>query len=55
MVIGYAYYEENANTLAVAAIANNDTHGVQDAGGAVTPETAPLLMVQRLHYQDTFT
>lgn len=39
---GYAYYEENANTLAVAAIANNDTHGVQDAGGAVTPETSTV-------------
>ena len=34
---GYAYYEENANKLNVVAIANNDTHGVQDAGGAVVP------------------
>ena len=34
---GYAYYEENANKLNVVAIANNDTHGVQDAGGAVSP------------------
>ncbi|MBS74095.1 MAG: hypothetical protein CMA91_07625 [Euryarchaeota archaeon] len=34
---GYAYYEENANKLNVVDIANNDTHGVQDAGGAVTP------------------
>ena len=34
---GYAYYEENANKLNVVAIANNDTHGVQDAGGAVIP------------------
>ena len=39
---GYAYYEENANTLSVAAIANNDTHGVQDAGGAVTPEASTV-------------
>ncbi|MDA0648796.1 MAG: substrate-binding domain-containing protein [archaeon] len=39
---GYAYYEENANTLSVAAIANNDTHGVQDAGGAVTPEISTV-------------
>ncbi len=36
---GYAYYEENENVLSVAAIANNDTHGVEDAGGAVTPDT----------------
>ena len=34
---GYAYYEENANSLSVAAIANDDYQGVQDAGGAVTP------------------
>ena len=39
---GYAYYEENSNTLSVAAIANNDTHGVQDAGNAVTPETSTV-------------
>ena len=39
---GYAYYEENANTLSVAAIANNDTHGVADAGGAVTPEASTV-------------
>ena len=39
---GYAYYEENANTLSVAAIANDDTHGVQDAGGAVTPEESTV-------------
>jgi len=39
---GYAYYEENANTLSVAAIANNDTHGVTDAGGAVTPEASTV-------------
>ena len=39
---GYAYYEENINTLSVAAIANNDTHGVQDAGGAVTPEASTV-------------
>ena len=39
---GYAYYEENANTLSVSAIANNDTHGVQDAGGAVTPEASTV-------------
>ena len=39
---GYAYYEENANELSVAAIANNDTHGVQDAGNAVAPETSTV-------------
>ena len=39
---GYAYYEENANELSVIAIANNDTHGVQDAGDAVTPETSTV-------------
>lgn len=39
---GYAYYVENINTLSVAAIANNDTHGVQDAGGAVTPEASTV-------------
>ncbi len=39
---GYAYYEENANVLSVAAIANNDTHGVEDAGGAVTPEASTV-------------
>lgn len=39
---GYAYYEENANDLSVAAIANNDTHGVVDAGGAVDPETSTV-------------
>ena len=32
-----AVVEENANKLNVVAIANNDTHGVQDAGGAVVP------------------
>jgi phosphate transport system substrate-binding protein len=39
---GYAYYEENENVLSVAAIANNDTHGVEDAGGAVTPDSATV-------------
>ena len=39
---GYAYYEENANDLSVVAIANNDTHGVQDAGNAVAPETSTV-------------
>ena len=39
---GYAYYEENANELSVVAIANNDTHGVQDAGNAVAPETSTV-------------
>jgi phosphate transport system substrate-binding protein len=39
---GYAYYEENENVLSVAAIANNDTHGVEDAGGAVTPEATTV-------------
>ena len=39
---GYAYYEENANELSVAAIANNDTHGVQDADNAVAPETSTV-------------
>ena len=29
-------------TSSVAAIANNDTHGVADAGGAVTPEAVLL-------------
>ena len=38
---GYAYYEENANQLG-RAIANNDTHGVQDAGNAVAPETSTV-------------
>jgi len=39
---GYAYYEENENVLSVAAIANNDTHGVEDAGGAVTPDATTV-------------
>ncbi|MGB1818838.1 MAG: PstS family phosphate ABC transporter substrate-binding protein [Candidatus Poseidoniaceae archaeon] len=39
---GFAYYEENANELSVAAIANNDTHGIQDAGNAVTPESSTV-------------
>ncbi len=39
---GYAYYEENANTMSVVSIANNDTHGVQDAGGAVAPNAATV-------------
>jgi phosphate transport system substrate-binding protein len=39
---GYAYYEENANKLSVVAIANNDTHGVQDAGNAIAPETSTV-------------
>ena len=39
---GFAYYEENANKLSVAAIANNDTHGVQDAGNAVAPESSTV-------------
>ena len=39
---GFAYYEENANELSVAAIANNDTHGVQDAGDAVAPESSTV-------------
>ena len=39
---GYAYFEENANDLSVVPIANNDTHGVQDAGNAVTPSTTTV-------------
>ena len=39
---GYAYYEENANTLSVAAIANDDFKGVQEVGGAVTPEESTV-------------
>ena len=39
---GYAYYEENANTLSVAAIANDDYKGVQEVGGAVTPEESTV-------------
>jgi phosphate transport system substrate-binding protein len=39
---GYAYYEENANVLSLVGIANNDTHGVQDAGGAVEPSPATV-------------
>ena len=34
---GYAYYEENRNSLSVVAIADNDTHGAMDASEAVAP------------------
>ena len=44
--IGYfgRYYEENANELSVAAIANNDTHGVQDAETPSRLKPAPWPM-----------
>ena len=39
---GYAYYEENKNVVSVVSIANNDTHGIADAGGAVAPESSTV-------------
>ena len=39
---GYAYYEENKNVVSVVSIANNDTHGIADAGGAVAIESSTV-------------